>query len=311
MLKNSAPTIFAKKNNILGSCVPVVHAISELKTLTMKKLLLLALICIPFGIFAQQMNIVSYNIRFNNPDDGINAWPNRIEMVSGLLRFHEADIFGMQEALIGQIEDIEANMPGYEWLGVGRDKGDNSGEFSPIFYRKSKFILLEHGTFWLSETPDEPSKGWDAAFNRIVTWGKFQSKETGKRFYVFNTHFDHMGVEARKNSATLIRSKIQELSGQSQLPVILTGDFNLTPDTEPIALIKKYLSDSREISLEPPYGPVGTFNEFSPGTEGNNRIDYIFVNSGVKILKYGVLSDVKENRSPSDHLPVLIRIQLR
>ncbi|HPF50716.1 MAG TPA: endonuclease/exonuclease/phosphatase family protein [Draconibacterium sp.] len=277
----------------------------------MKKLAIWLLLMIPLGIYAQQMNIVTFNIRFNNPGDGINAWPNRVEMVTGLLRFHEADIFGMQEALIGQIEDIQNQLPEFEWFGVGRDNGEQSGEFSPIFFRKSKFILIEHGTFWLSKTPDKPSKGWDAALNRIVTWGKFQSKETGKRFFVFNTHFDHIGVEARKNSAQLIHNKIDELTAQSHLPVILTGDFNLTPDTEPISLIKKYLSDSREVTKEPPYGPVGTFNGFTPGAEEENRIDYIFVNSDVKVLKYGVLSDSKDKRSPSDHLPVFARVQLK
>lgn len=277
----------------------------------MKKLVIWLLMLLPFSMNAQQMNIVTFNIRFNNPGDGINAWPNRVDMVTGLLRFHDADIFGMQEALIGQIEDIQQQMPEYEWFGVGRDKGDQSGEFSPIFFRKSKFILIDHGTFWLSETPDVPSKGWDAAFNRIVTWGKFQSKVTGKRFFVFNTHFDHIGVEARKNSAELIRNKIDELTAKSHLPVILTGDFNLTPDTEPIQLIKKYLSDCREVTVEPPYGPIGTFQNFQPGTEGENRIDYIFVNDQVKVLKYGVLSDSKDNRMPSDHLPVFAKVQLK
>lgn len=277
----------------------------------MRKLIIAIMLMLPISILAQQMNIVTFNIRFNNPGDGINAWPNRIEMVTGLIRFHEADIFGMQEALIGQIEDIQKELPGFEWIGLGRDDGDRKGEFSPLFFRKSKFILIEHGTFWLSETPDKPSKGWDAAFNRVVTWGKFQSKETGKRFYVFNTHFDHMGVEARKNSAVLIRNKIEEMTYQNNLPVILTGDFNLTPDTEPISLIKKYLSDSWDISKEAPYGPVGTFNGFTPGSEGDNRIDYIFVNGRIQILKYGVLSETKDQRSPSDHLPVFVKVQLK
>jgi endonuclease/exonuclease/phosphatase family metal-dependent hydrolase len=277
----------------------------------MKKLILLFLAALPFGILAQQINIVTFNIRLNTPDDGVNAWPNRVQMVTGLLRFHEADIFGMQEALYGQIKDIEKEMPDYEWFGVGRDDGDKAGEFCPLFFNPKKFILLEEGHFWLAEDCNKPGLGWDAACNRLVTWGKFQSKVTGKRFFVFNTHFDHVGVEARKNSAQLIRNKIRELSGESGLPVILTGDFNLTPDTEPIALIKKYLKDSREISEQPPYGPVGTFNGFKPGTEGNNRIDYIFVNDMIKVLKYGVLSETMQNRTPSDHLPVFVKVQLK
>jgi len=277
----------------------------------MKKLLILILLLNPAMLFSQQMNIITYNIRYNNSGDGVNAWPNRIEMVSGLLRFHNPDIFGLQEALYEQINDVQKNLPEYEWFGVGRDDGDKAGEFSPVFFKKSKFILLKHGTFWLSETPDKPSKGWDAALNRIVTWGKFQSKVTGKQFIVFNTHFDHRGVEARKESAALIRKKIEEMTYDNALPAILTGDFNLTPDQEPILLIKKYLSDARDISQEPPYGPAGTFNGFKWDAPLNNRIDYIFVNDKVKVLKYAILTDSKDQRYPSDHLPVFAKIQLK
>ena len=235
-------------------------------------------------MFAQQMNIVSFNIRFNTPNDGENAWPNRTEMASSLLNFHEADIFGLQEALIGQINDIQNNLPDYEWFGVGRDDGIEAGEFSPIFFNSKKFILLEKGNFWLSENCEKPGLGWDAACNRIVTWGKFKSKVTGKQFLVLNTHFDHIGVEARKNSAILIRNKIEEMTYNKNLPVILTGDFNLTPDQEPISLLKKYLTDSRDVSDQPPYGPVGTFTGFDIGADlSSRRIDYIFIQGGIKV----------------------------
>lgn len=278
----------------------------------MKKILGILLFLIPATLFSQQMNIVSFNIRFNTPNDGVNAWPNRIEMASGLLRFHEADIFGLQEALHGQILDIQKELPEYEWFGVGRDDGGKGGEFSPLFYKKSKFILIENGTFWLSETPDIPSKGWDAALNRIVTWGRFQSKVTGKQFLVFNTHFDHVGVEARKNSALLIEKKIREMTRDKNLPVILTGDFNLTPETEPIVLLKKYMKDSFEVTEEPPYGPVGTFNGFKIDADlSSRRIDYIFVYGEIDVLKYAALSDFKDNRFPSDHLPVFAKVQLK
>ena len=277
----------------------------------MRKILFLILILVPVSMFAQQMNIITFNIRYNTPNDGVNAWPNRIEMVSGLLKFHEPDIFGFQEALVGQIEDIQNKLPEYEWFGVGRDDGEKAGEFSPIFFNKTKFILIENGTFWLSETPDKPSKGWDAALNRIVTWGKFKSKVTGKQFLVFNTHFDHIGVEARKNSAALIRKKIEEMTANKNLPVILTGDFNLTPESEPILLIKKFLSDSREVTEEPPYGPVGTFTSFDWNAAMDKRIDYIFVYGAISVLKYAVLTDSKEQRFPSDHLPVFAKVQLK
>ena len=265
----------------------------------------------PAVLFSQQMNVITFNIRYNTSNDGINAWPNRIDMVTELLKFHDADLFGMQEALYEQILDVQKNMPGFEWFGVGRDDGEKGGEFSPIFFNKSKFILIESGTFWLSETPEKPSKGWDAALNRVVTWGKFKSKVTGKIFFYYNTHFDHRGDEARKKSAELITSKIREMAGKSGYPVILTGDFNLTPEAHGIANIKKYLRDSREITIAPPYGPAGTFNSFDWNAPMKDRIDYVFVNDMVDVLKYGVLTDSKDMRWPSDHLPVFVRVQLK
>ncbi len=277
----------------------------------MKKIFFLFLILFPFSVFAQQMNIISFNIRYNTPNDGLNAWPNRIEMVSGLLKFHEPDIFGFQEALIGQIEDTKNTLPDFDWFGVGRDDGKTAGEFSPIFFNKIKFILIENGTLWLSETPEKPSKGWDAALNRVVTWGRFKSKVTGKQFLVFNTHFDHIGVEARKNSAALIGKIIKEKTAGKNLPVILTGDFNLAPEEEPIVQLKKLVKDSREISELPPYGPVGTFNSFDWNAPMEKRIDYIFVHGNISVLKYAVLTDSKGQRWPSDHLPVFAKVQLK
>jgi len=277
----------------------------------MKKTFILFLILIPATLFSQQINIITFNIRLNTPNDGINAWPNRIEMVTGLFKYHEPDIFGLQEALIGQIEDIQNNLPDFEWFGVGRDDGYKAGEFTPIFFNKTKFILIEQSTFWLSETPEKPSKSWDSSLNRIVTWGRFKSKVTGKQFLVFNTHFDHKGMEARKQSAILIRKKIEEMTKDKNLPVILTGDFNLTPDQEPISLLKRYLSDSREVTELPPYGPVGTFNSFDWNAPMEGRIDYIFVQGSIKVLKYAVLTDSKEQRWPSDHLPVFAKVLLK
>lgn len=277
----------------------------------MKKTILFLLLWVPVTVFSQQMNIISFNIRYNTPNDGENAWPNRIEMATGLLRFHEAGIFGLQEALYGQITDIEKALPEYGWFGVGRDDGKQGGEFSPIFYKKSEFILIDNGTYWLSETPDVPSKGWDAALNRVLTWGHFQSKVTGKQFLVFNTHFDHVGKEARKNSAALIWQKAREMTNDKKLPVIITGDFNLTPDTEPIKLLKEHVSDSREVSQEPPYGPVGTFTGFNMDADlSTNRIDYVFVHGAIDVLKYAALTDFKDHRFPSDHLPVFVKVQL-
>jgi len=276
----------------------------------MKKIILILLFWMPVYLFAQEINIISFNIRLNTSHDSENAWPHRSKMASGLLRFHDADIFGLQEALYEQITDLENDLEDFEWIGVGRDDGQKSGEFCPLFYKPSKFILIEHGNFWLSETPEKPGLGWDAACNRLVTWGRFQSKVTGKQFLVFNTHFDHIGKEARKNSAFLISAKIEEMTYNKNLPVILTGDFNLTPDQEPVGVIKKILSDSGDISIEPPYGPVGTYNGFKIDSDLDRKIDYIFVSKNIKVLKYATLTDMKEKRFPSDHLPVFVKLRL-
>ncbi|NQU85549.1 MAG: endonuclease/exonuclease/phosphatase family protein [Mariniphaga sp.] len=273
----------------------------------MKKIfyLFLTFACIQVG--AQEMNVATFNIRYNNPGDGINAWPNRIDMVTGLLKFYELDIFGLQEALYGQIQDIESDLPEFEWIGTGRDDADKKGEFSPIFYNKNLFTLIENGQFWLSETPEKPGFGWDSKFNRICTWCKFIQKKTDIEFFVLNTHFDHIADTARKNSAILINKFIAE-KNQDNLPVILMGDFNLTPETYPISLIKEDFRDSREISEASPYGPVGTFNGFNHESPLERRIDYVFVTEKIKVLEYAVLSDSKKNRYPSDHLPVFVKI---
>ena len=276
----------------------------------MKNLLFVFLLLLstnPFS-FAQKnepINIASYNIRYDNSGDGINAWPNRKENVKALIKFHDFEIFGVQEALIGQLKGI-AELPEYAYTGKGRDDGKEAGEHSAIFYKKERFKLLKSGDFWLSETPDKPGKGWDATCcNRISSWGKFQDLITKKEFFFFCVHFDHQGVEARRQSGFLMVKKIKEIAGNAT--VILTGDFNSTPDTEQIKTIQTLLSDTHEVTKQPPYGPEGTFNSFKFDAPMDNRIDYIFVSKNVDVLKYGVLTDAKEQRYPSDHQPVLIK----
>lgn len=259
---------------------------------------------------AQNIRVITYNIRYNNPGDGVNAWPNRSNQVSALLEFHQADVFGLQEALIGQIEDIHSQLPQMKWVGVGRDDGEKAGEFSPIFYNSKKFKALKNGGFWLNEATDQPGLGWDAACNRVCTWIVLKEVKTGTAFMVFNTHFDHIGVKARTESAKLILKKIENLNKEN-LPVILTGDFNLTPDKEPISVITTKLSDSKSISKQAPYGPEGTFNSFKFDAPLKDRIDYVFVNNQVEVLQYGVLTDSKDQRYPSDHQPVLVVLELK
>ena len=262
------------------------------------------------GMAQKPMNIITYNIRYNTPSDNENAWPNRREYVIQLLKLHKADIVSVQEALYDQIMDLKDGMSGFEYVGVGRDDGNINGEFSAIYYNSNRYILIENGTFWLSKTPKKPSKSWDAALNRICTWARFKEKETHKTFYIFNTHFDNKGVKARKESAFLILKKIGDIGGRRD-PVILTGDFNMTPAEKPLGWIRLKLKDSRQISETVPQGPVGTFNGFDFNSKLENRIDYIFVNKLIDVKKYSALADSKDGRYPSDHLPVLTVLQLK
>ncbi len=261
----------------------------------MRKNILLLLLLLSFSSFSQELVIASYNIRMNTPSDGVNAWPNRKEMVKGLVRFHEWDIFGIQEGFRGQMDDL-LEMNEFAATGKGRDDGKSGGEHSSIFYKKDRFQILKSGDFWLSETPDVPGKGWDATCcNRICSWAQFKDKTTKKNFFVFNVHFDHQGVEARRQSGHLMVKKIKEIAGE-KATVFLTGDFNSTPDTEQIQLISKNLNDSYKVSEQPPYGPEGTFNSFKFDAPMENRIDYIFTSSNIRVLKYGVLTDALHQR---------------
>jgi len=259
--------------------------------------------------FAQQkaspINIITYNIRLNVASDGINAWPNRKDNVKALVKFHDADILCVQEALPEQFDALLENS-NFDVVGVGREDGKRKGEFSAVYFDKDRFTKKDGGTFWLSETPNVPSKGWDAALNRVCSWVRLYDKSNKKEFLVFNTHYDHVGVKARIESAKLIKQKIQEIA--PKLPVVFTGDLNVTPETEAIATIKSFLTDAKEITLEPAYGPEGTFNAFDFNSDLKNRIDYIFVNKGFKVQKFAVLSDSKNKRYPSDHLPVFARL---
>ncbi len=256
--------------------------------------------------------VMSFNIRYNNPNDGINAWPNRKDMVADLIQFYDVDLLGVQEALHGQMIDLEKRLTNYRWIGVGRDDGAEKGEYSAIFFLKSRFKLEDHGTFWLSETPDEKgSLGWDASCVRIVTWARLTELQSGKTFYFFNTHFDHKGLVARKKSAKLLLTKTFTIAGD--LPIIITGDFNSTdtsviyqtltkPDKE--NNLKYYFRDARFITETPPYGPDDTYNGFGR-SKRSRRIDYVFVNEGICVKKHGILTENWRGIYPSDHMPVL------
>ena len=257
---------------------------------------------------AATFNIISYNIRMNTAGDSLNAWPLRKEKVEGLLRFHQADIFNVQEALPEQMDDLTVAFPEFDYVGVGRDDGIRSGEHTSIFYRKNSFEKLNGGVFWLNETPEKPGKGWDAAHNRTVTWIKLKHKTTEKSFYVFNTHFDNQGKVARDKGAMLTIKMMKEINNQG-LPLILTGDLNLSKNTSSVQLILGYLSDAMDKSITTHYGPLNTSGGFAVKNL-SRKIDYIFINDKVTVLRHGHLSDSFGLFYPSDHLPVLAELRI-
>ena len=256
------------------------------------------------------VRVMTFNIRYNNPNDGEHAWPNRKERVASVVRFHAVDLLGVQEALRGQVDDLQQSLPEFSWIGVGRDDGKDAGEFAPIFYRRDRFELVDNGTFWLSETPEViASKSWDAALTRIANWTKLLDRKTGSGIFFLNTHFDHRGEQARTESARLIVERIEQLADDAQ--IIVTGDFNVLPDAEAYSTMTRYLADSRLSSQTPPHGPEGTFGGFAVGSTDNaDRIDYIFVDQSIQVYRHGNLSDQWNGDYPSDHLPVLSEIQL-
>lgn len=273
-----------------------------------KSIVLLFFMLLSIFSNAQSFEAMTYNIRLDVAVDGENAWPLRKEYFISQIQFYEPDIFGIQEAKPNQVVDISTKLSQYSQVGIGRE-GEGKGESSNIYYKKDRFKLKESNTFWLSETPNIISKGWDAAFNRVCTYALLKDKKTGKNIWVFNTHLDHVGELARINGIQLILDKIAELNTQNY-PVIFMGDFNSEPTAERIIALKNQMDDSRDISEEKPFGPSGTFNGFKHDEPVTLLIDYIFIskNSKLKVKKYGILSDSKELKYPSDHLPVFVKL---
>lgn len=304
-----------------------------------KKLLLLILfLVLVFTGFSQvkvPVSVASYNVRYDNPHDGDNGWAYRKEHVKALIQFHDFDIFGIQEGMYNQVTDIAA-LKQYAWYGKGRDDGDQKGEHCAIYYKKDRFELLKSGSFWLSETPDIPTIGWDSRVNkRVCSWGRFRDLINKNEFYFFSVHFDNLGAQARRESAKLMVAKIPEIAGD--MPVIVVGDFNSTPETEQIATMETLLKDSYKISKIEPYGPDRTSSgfQYDPVREkrmdsiyaaraqenselttantvqrrGSRRIDYIFVSDKITVLNYGAITDFYGAfRFPSDHFPIVSKI---
>lgn len=254
------------------------------------------------------LQVATYNLRLDVASDGIDAWPHRREAVKALIRHHGFDLLATQEALPGQIADLEA-LPEYAHVGVGRDDGKDAGEHSALFYRRDRFTLLAHGDFWFSQTPDVPSKGWDAhCCNRLASWARLRDKASGKVLSVVSVHFDHEGEIARRESAALL---LRWLAGRPPGDALIAlGDFNSSPQSEPIRRMQAAMGDARLRSETAPYGPEGTFNGFAVGQPPGPRIDYIFVGPGIRVLGYAALTDSDGQRYPSDHFPVTARLRL-
>ena len=267
--------------------------------------LILAIIVLANVCNAQDLKIMTYNIRFDNPNDGVNAWPNRKSRVFDLIKKYDPDFIGIQEALKHQIDEILEALPEYTYLGVGRDDGKSAGEYSAIIFKK-QFNVLDQNTFWLSETRGVPgSKSWDAAITRVVTWGKFTDKKSGKEFVVVNTHFDHIGQEARSNSATIIKETLDNIA----LPAIVTGDFNCERTETPFKVITE--QKGRTLIDPAPANPRATFCNFGLNSQECIAIDYIFHTKEWKASDYQVIADNDGKNYPSDHLPVMVRLKLK
>ena len=318
----------------------------------MKKLILLALIVASLHLSAQEMLVGSYNIRYKNANDSINGevWAKRCQVICDQVNFMSPDIFGTQEVLYGQLNDMLKALDGYDYIGVGRDDGKHGGEHEAIFYKKDRLQLLDHGDFWLSETPEKPGLGWDAACIRICTWGKFchinqppqprhglfNKKKQVQRddFYFFNLHMDHVGVVARREAAKLIVQKIREIA--KGYPVIVTGDFNVDQNDEIYTIFTQsgLLKDSYD-AARIRFAENGTFNAFKTNYFTTSRIDHVFVSPIMKVEAYGVFTnsywtpdddpddtlkasdapqqisfDTYIRRNPSDHYPVFVRLKL-
>ncbi|GJM31236.1 MAG: endonuclease [Saprospiraceae bacterium] len=255
---------------------------------------------------------MTYNIRYDNPGDGVHNWDHRKEHVVALLDFHEPDVLGIQEGLHHQVTYLDEALPHMKYVGIGRDDGHQKGEYTAIFYNSDRFELVMDSTFWLSPNPDRPSVGWDASMERICTYALLQERNptngTKRRFWVLNAHLDHRGPESRLQALKLIWETIEQLNKSVTLPVILMGDFNAEPQEDPITFISQQMNDSRSASIKPAYGPEGTFTGFVYKVSPKRRIDYIFTNVEFRVNKYAVIGDTYDNFYPSDHLPILVEL---
>lgn len=295
-----------------------------------------AAICFAISMSAQSLFVGTYNIRNHNKDDDRrgDVWTTRCKVLCDQVNFEDPDVFGTQEVLVGQLGDMLKALDGYDYIGVGREDGKQAGEYSAVFYKKDRLELLQKGNFWLNETPDKPKLGWDAACIRICSWGEFEQKATGFRFYYFNLHMDHVGIVARREAAKLVVKQIRAIAKGA--PVVLTGDFNVDQNDEIYRIFSTsgILNDTYT-NARLRFCENGTFNDFKPNNTSTSRIDHVFVSPEFGVDRYGVLTNMywtddvpsKKQRStqapdelqfhtqtlrtPSDHYPVFVKIHYK
>lgn len=260
------------------------------------------------------LNVMSFNIRLDTPADSMNNWQYRKDVAAQIVKNEKADIFGTQEVLVNQLNDLKSRLPEYNTIGVGRTNGKEEGEFCAIFYKKDRFKEIESGNFWLSETPEVPgAKGWDAACERIATWAILEDIDSKKQFFYVNTHLDHMGQVARQEGVTLLLDRAAAYS--KGLPVIMTGDFNATPDSEVIKHVidksnPNHLVHTKDIA-ETKSGLEGTFHDYGKiPVEKREFIDYIFVSPSIKVHSHSVVPEKLDDIYISDHSIVSAHITL-
>ena len=286
----------------------------------MKKLFfLLALTAAVSCNAPQELTVMTLNMRYDNPEDGANNWRFRRERIAELIRSEAVDLLGTQEVLANQFDDLQALLPGYRAVGVGREDGARAGEFNAVFFRSDRFELLDSGHFWLAEDPSRPNKGWDAKYVRICCWGRFFDRETRERFWFFTLHTDHKGERAQVESCRLVLDKIRTMCRGER--AVLTGDFNVGETSESYAVLRdsELLADTYDLA-EIKYAWTGTENGFDPDRKTFRHIDYVFVTPGFRVLRYGILTDTYRTeepegsakpfraRTPSDHFPVLVEL---
>lgn len=273
-------------------------------------ILLAALLALPAAAKerADRYSAMTYNIRLDIASDGDNAWPHRRSALTGLVAYYAPDLVGMQEVLLHQKQAVEADLPGYQFVGVARDDGRDKGEFSPLGFRRDRFALVASGTFWLSPTPDVPGKGWDAAYPRVASWARLRDKAAKRSLLVVNTHMDHVGQVARLESARQIRRWLSDNRKVGET-LVLMGDFNSPTDSPAYAAIVEpgagALRDTLTISRTPHFGPLGTFTAFKIEQVAPSPIDHIFVSDDVAVLRHATLTQHIGGKLPSDHYPVL------